>query len=192
MNEPIDYGLNPEGRPAAPENAILLLHGATWRSKQWPLAHWRALAGLIADAGYRLLLPAAGPVEAERARSILGGRDGELLAGLSLGELAARMRPCAGAVAVDTGPGHLAAALGLPLVGIFGATDPGLTGFTGAHSSMITSDNLPCIPCRKRECRYQNSDISGSIYPPCYEQNQPEAVWQALQLQIDMRNTAPG
>ena len=99
------------------------------------------------------------------------------------------MQRCAGAVAVDTGLGHLAPALGVPAIGLFGSTSLGLTGILGPETQSIASTHLPCIPCRKRECQFQKPNDSSNIHPPCFEQITPEIVWQALQLRLRNKDT---
>ncbi len=178
----VDYGL-----PQSPRHdtaRILLMHGTTWHSKSWPPACWRSLCRMIGEAGYEVLIPAGTAEEAERARKIADGTGATLLPEGSLGELIAAMAACSGVVTVDSGPGHLACALGVPAVGLYGATDPVLTGLSGTAQRMIVSDHLQCIPCLKRYCRYPIPSDSSKIHPPCFEQTTPERVWQALQSQI--------
>ena len=178
--EVIDYGL---ATSTSKNKIIMLLHGTTWRSKEWPESAWAALANHILQDGFEVMVPAGNKQERERAIRILGGHTG-LLDQLSLGNLMSEMRRCAGAVAVDTGLGHLAPALGVPVVGLFGSTSPGLTGILGHQSQIIASTHLPCIPCRNRECQFQKPIDSSNIYPPCFEETSPETVWQALQLRL--------
>lgn len=161
--------------------AIMLLHGTTWPSKHWPEEQWQALAAIIRSAGYRLVIPAGNPVESARA-SRIAVDETELLPPTSLGELVKKMAECSGVVSVDTGLGHLAGALGLPTVGIYGSTDPILTGVRGVYTKMLASDHLPCIPCKKRYCKLSQDDCK--IYPPCLSETTPETTWKALQSQI--------
>lgn len=161
--------------------AIMLLHGTTWRSKHWPEEQWRALAVIIRNAGYKLVIPAGNPVESARA-SRIAIDETELLPPTSLGELVRNMMACSGVVSVDTGLGHLAGALGLPTVGIYGSTDPILTGIRGVNAKTLASDHLPCIPCKKRHCKFSQDDCK--IYPPCLAEATPETTWIALQSQI--------
>lgn len=185
-DQSIDYGL---GRTGSSSNEIVLLHGTTWESKLWPLDHWRLLAGLIAAERYPLLIPAGNDVEYQRAVQILGDFKGEVLDRPPLDVLLDRLAEAAGVVSVDTGLGHLAPAFGRPTVGLFGATDPHLTGIMGDRTEILVSGHLPCIPCRKRHCQYEMPDDSSSIYPPCYAETSPEAVWQALRQRIGNRPT---
>jgi heptosyltransferase-1 len=183
--ELIDCGL---AASASKNKTIMLLHGTTWPSKEWPESAWTMLANQIRQDGFDVVAPAGNGQERERATRILGGRAG-LLDQLSLGDLMSEMQRCAGAVAVDTGLGHLAPALGVPAIGLFGSTSPGLTGIFGPETQSIASTHLPCIPCRKRECQFQKPKDSSNIYPPCFEQITPEIVWQALQLRLRNKDT---
>ncbi|MFP6805928.1 MAG: lipopolysaccharide heptosyltransferase I [Pseudomonadales bacterium] len=167
---------------------IMLLHGTTWESKLWPESYWAQLSSLAQDRGFDVLIPAGNEIESARAHHIAEDSRATVLEGADLRELAAVMAQCSGVVSVDTGLGHMAVALDLPLVAIYGSTDPGLTGVYGERQKVIVSDHLPCIPCRKRICRYAIEDYSSKIYPPCYQPITPELVWQALQFQISQSN----
>jgi len=187
-SDEVDYGL---AQQQTAERALVFLHGTTWASKEWPLACWQQLATLANAGGYDILLPAGNDSEAERAQQILAGRQGRILEKPPLGELMDLMARCAGAISVDTGLGHLATAMNLPVTGIFGATDPRLTAMFGPKVEVVVSDHLPCIPCKKRECQYPNPGDSSTIYPPCLDKTTPEKVWQAFQLQTGSKDTRP-
>jgi heptosyltransferase-1 len=190
MERQVDYGIR---CPTAEETkTILLLHGTTWRSKEWPESCWRDLAQQAARAGYELLVPAGNGSELAKAGRILDGLRGRILDRLPLKDLIEEMQRCSGVVSVDTGLGHLSPALGIPVVAMFGATSPSLTGVMGPFSDIIVSNHLPCIPCKRRDCEYPIPGDSVSIYPPCFDRTTPETVWQALQQQIGSKATKPG
>jgi heptosyltransferase I len=129
----IDFGLSRKeiGETTGVPYGILL-HATARVEKEWPEASWTALGRALSARGSSLLLPWG--TEAEHARS------GRIAAALSNARVAER-RPLdrmaaliAGAsfvIGVDTGLIHLAAALGVPLVAIFVASEPGLTGPRG-------------------------------------------------------------
>lgn len=131
---PPDYGLD-RGRLAAaagnPPYAVLL-HATARPEKEWPEPLWIKLGATLA-ATHEWVIPWGTP--SERARS---ERLAAVLSGARVPErqpLDAVARLIAGAslvVGVDTGLLHLAAALNVPLVGIFTASEPGLTGPVGA------------------------------------------------------------
>src|SRR5690606_26549767 len=110
--------INPE--PLLKEDALVFLHGTTWRSKQWPEHYWRRLALLAGAAGFRVYLPWGNAEERERAERIATGLpQAVVLDRLGLGDIARLMLRSRAVVAVDTGLAHLAAALGLRVVACF-------------------------------------------------------------------------
>lgn len=117
---------------------LMFLHGTARREKLWPEAHWAALADLARAADYRVLLPWGSDEEQRRARRIArGGRDIEVLPRLGLRELAVMLQGVSGAVAVDTGLGHLSAALAVPTVSLYGPTSPRLVGAYGRNQAHL-------------------------------------------------------
>jgi len=70
---------------------------------------------------------------------------------LSLPETAALLARCRCLVSSDTGPLHLSTAVGTPVVGLFGSTDPRRTGPVGRGHSVLTA-SLSCIPCEEKAC----------------------------------------
>jgi lipopolysaccharide heptosyltransferase II len=64
------------------------------------------------------------------------------------------------ALCVDSGPMHMAAALGTPVVAVFGSTDPLRTGPYGAQHRIVTLPGLSCRPCRSRECLRPEKDTA--------------------------------
>jgi heptosyltransferase-2 len=70
----------------------------------------------------------------------------------NLPELAAALKMCKLVLTNDTGPMHLAAAVGTPVIALFGSTSPELTGPTFSPASQIVRRPVPCAPCFRREC----------------------------------------
>ena len=189
----IDYGLTTSSADAAGNHsgqaALMFLHGTTWDSKHWPEAYWRELAHLAADAGYQIRLPWGNLPEQERALRIAEGiASAQVLERMSLSALTSVMRDCQGVVAVDTGLGHLAAALNRPTVSIYGATNPFLSGTFGYHQLQLKA-SLPCAPCLRRECQYQGEPLIDQtreqtmldVKPACYRSARPSEVLMHLQ-----------
>jgi heptosyltransferase I len=106
----------------------LLNPGAGWGAKRWPVERYAAVAAGLAQRGLRVFVN-AGPGEESLAEAIQTQSGGAAQpVRCTLGELIALTRRAALAIAGDTGPLHLACALGKPVVGIFGPTDPARNG----------------------------------------------------------------
>ncbi len=176
-----DYGLARERVPRAglATPYVVLLHGTTWGTKQWTVARWREIAALARADGFAVHLPAHGEAERARAGAIAEGI-GSVLPPGDVAAAAGALAGAAGVVAVDTGLAHLAAALGVPAVTLYGATSPALTGTVGANQRRHEAAGLPCIPCRRRVCAVTGT----SEPPPCLEGIAPAAVWAALRSMI--------
>lgn len=107
---------------------VLLSPGAGWGAKRWPAARYGAVAKKLGEAGYAVVVN-CGPGEEPLAQEIAGagGPVVQILA-LDMAELIAVTRVAALVIAGDTGPMHLASALNIPVVAIFGPTDPARNG----------------------------------------------------------------
>lgn len=127
-----DYAVRRD-RPAADTRPYLVfLHGTTWPSKHWPEAEWRALAQWASEQGWAVRLPWGNDEERARAQRICAGlADAEVLPKLDLSGIAAVLAGARACVAVDTGLGHLAAALDVPCISLYGPTLPGRVGAYG-------------------------------------------------------------
>jgi heptosyltransferase-1 len=113
---------------------VLMNPGAGWGAKRWPAERYGAVARALAAEGCRVLVN-FGPGEEDLAAAVEKASDGGARGvKCSLGELIALTRRAHLFVGGDTGPLHLAAALGIPVVAIFGPTDPARNGPYGASS----------------------------------------------------------
>ena len=111
--------------------AVVLLPGAGRPEKLWPIDRFRQVASTLADRA----LAVWGPGEEERARAI-GCR---VAPPTTLRELARLVATASAVVGADTGPLHLAAALGTPVVGLYGPTDPRRNGPYGQLERVIST-----------------------------------------------------
>lgn len=153
---------------AAAKPYVLFLHGTTWLAKQWPLNYWQALAGLATRAGYTVLLPWGNSEEQDRAQRIAQtGQSIHVLPRMSLSELGQLLNAAAGVVGVDTGLGHLSAALGRPTISIYGPTDTQLIGTVGSCQRHVQ------VPAAQRRQYRKHEAFDYATVPP-------ELVWQSL------------
>jgi ADP-heptose:LPS heptosyltransferase len=151
-------GLDPGGR------AVVLAFGGgrnvktRTALKSWPLERWRELARRLAARGLRV----AWVGDAEDAAALRGGEEGVRLAGrLGLAESAGVVARAALVVANDSFMLHLAGALGVPAVGIFGPTDPEHYRPRSPRSRTLwAGEGLECSPCHRDgwfpECRHEH------------------------------------
>jgi heptosyltransferase-1 len=129
----VDFGLDRRalaGAGSAP--FAILLHATARETKQWPEERWIAFGRALAARGLEPRLPWGTEVERQRSERIAAAIPGaRVLDRQPLDALARRIAAAKIVVGVDTGLLHLAAALGVPLVGIFVGSEPGLTGPKG-------------------------------------------------------------
>ena len=127
----------PAAGAVAPDRPYaVFVHATSRAAKLWPDAHWRALIPSFARAGYAVLLP-WGSAD-ERARSVAlaqGEPAASVLPQQSLPDLAGLLARSELVIGVDTGLVHLAAALGVPTIALFSATDPALAGVERASAN---------------------------------------------------------
>lgn len=156
-----------------PKQSIVLLHGTTWNSKYWPEPFWVELITLLTQQGWRCLLPWGNEVELQRANRLqkAGGEHAIVLPKLSLTELMNVLIHAQTFVSVESGIGHLAAALDIHGVMLHGPTSPDYSGILGKHCQHLTS-GVNCSPCFKRDCPILN----GKNVPPCQQAIAPRRV----------------
>jgi heptosyltransferase-1 len=117
----------------------LINPGAGWGAKRWPADRYAAVADGLAQRGFRVLVN-AGPGEEQLAGAIAAATAGKTEAVVpTLSQLIALTRRISICIAGDTGPLHLACALGRPVIGIYGPTDPSRNGPYGTRFKVLRS-----------------------------------------------------
>jgi ADP-heptose:LPS heptosyltransferase len=139
--------------PLSEAGYAVILPGTNWETKRWPVEKF---AGLVAPLRERFGLATvlAGGGDALAMSDQLPGTV-NLAGKTTLNQLVALLENAALVVANDSGPMHIAAALGRPLVTPFGPTNPVRTGPYGRHETVIRL-GLPCSPCYSRTCSHQS------------------------------------
>lgn len=136
---------------------VVLHPSARWRTKLWEVSRWRELATALLGEGIGVILTGSREDE-EIAESIVAGMNPppvSLVGRLTLKQLVAVLRDVDLMITVDSGPMHIATALGTPVVALFGPTDPLRTGPLGP--ARILRRELPCSPCLQRSCRIDDA-----------------------------------
>jgi heptosyltransferase-1 len=125
--------------------------GAGWGAKQWPAERYGEVAKGLAARGVRTLIN-FGPGE-EDLVGVVEESSGGAAEGVpcSLGELIALTRRASLFIGGDTGPLHLAAALRIPVVGIFGPTNPARNGPFGTRRIVLRSPESPTTHARRKQ-----------------------------------------
>ncbi len=177
-----DYGIAKKQfmqSDALPEKYLVFFHGTTWPTKHWPEEYWIELVGLAFLAGYPVKLPWGNAEEKARAERIAAVcANAEILPPLDIPGIAAVLANAHAVVSVDTGLGHLAAALDIPGVSLYGPTNPEFTGAMG-KSQLHLKVNFPCAPCLSKVCHYNGA--SAPLKPECFFTLLPSHVWSSLE-----------
>ncbi len=172
----VDYAL----RAWQPEvaNVLLLVHGTTWESKHYPDDLWRELVRLATQARYTVLLPHSNERERKRAAFLKLNDQVEILPKMSLTALKDRMYTVSGIISVDTGLAHIAAALGVPTVTLYGPTDPAKIGTIGRNQVHMTTA-LTCMPEGRKICAHVEHHKKSAF--ECFRILKPETIFAELQ-----------
>ena len=137
--------------PAKPLVAINPM--TTWETKHWRNERFARVADQLLDRGMAVVF-SGGPQDVQAIEGIRGAMTGKAvsLAGrTTLKDLAALYERVDVLITTDTGPMHLAAAAGTPVVALFGPTAPWRTGPFGSGHRILRAD-IACSPCLKKHC----------------------------------------
>jgi lipopolysaccharide heptosyltransferase I len=133
-----------------------------WQTKRWPIEHFAALIKPLRERfGLQTIL--AGSQDAQELAPQLPGAI-NLAGKTNLRQSVALLERARLVIANDTGPMHIAAALGRPLVTMFGPTSPIQTGPYQRLDSVLQLD-IPCSPCFSRSCSHQSCLKQLTIQP---------------------------
>ena len=171
---------------------VVLAHGSTWASKLWPEVFWSDIARRARADGLTPLLPWQDG-ERERAQRIAAAAPGAVLCPrMDLAAALDLIAEASAVVGVDSGFGHLSAALGRPTVMLFGPTDAALVGCKGPYARNLAA-SLTCRPCHSRRCRYRGRPPfrqSKEAASECMAAVQPNQVWAALRQLMQRERVA--
>ena len=150
--EYIDGFLASIGGPGGPLVGVNSAGG--WYTKRWGVRRFAQLCDrLVADHGCSVLLT-WGPGEREHVESIRNEmREPSFIPPpTTFPQLAALLKRCDFVVSNDTGPMHIAAAVGTPVLGIYGPTNPALQGPYGDAHVTVRNEGLTCLGCNLTSC----------------------------------------
>jgi heptosyltransferase-1 len=145
----------PPAVPAAPPPRVAMVPVSRWVTKNWPADRFAAVARRLVEERSASVFLVGGPGDREicaRIATDAGVSVDDRSGRTSLVEMGGLLAAMDLVVCVDSGPMHMAAALGVPVVAIFGPTDPLRTGPYGDGHRVLQADG-DCRPCFSRDCR---------------------------------------
>ena len=153
--------------------------GGSTFDKRWPEKNYAELADKLADRYDANILLLHGPDEAELTHSIQEAmqKPAIVYAPKTIRELGAILSLCDMVVCNDSGPMHLAAALDVPTVAVFGPTDY-VAWRPMSENATIVKRDMPCWPCKAHECK---------IRWECTKKLPVDTVWDATTMSLEAR-----
>jgi ADP-heptose:LPS heptosyltransferase len=166
---PGDDGLLAVRRPLPPvahEPGYVVLHpGASVPARAWPAERCAEAVEALAEAGHRVLVT-GGPAERELTSYVAGRRGVDLGGTTSLAEMAALLDGAAAVVVGNTGPAHLAAAVGTPVVSLFSPVVPAERWAPyGVPTVLLGDQSAPCAGTRAWKCPVPGHPCLTSVSP---------------------------
>ncbi|ULA60183.1 MAG: Lipopolysaccharide heptosyltransferase I [Nitrospira sp.] len=158
---------------------------ARWETKRWPSQQFAEAADRLAEAQGLPIVFMGGPAERPETRAVIARmrtKAVDLTGQTPVGLLPGLLRHAAVLVTNDSGPMHIAAAVGTPVVALFGPTDPVKTGPYG-QGHVVLSNPVECRPCFRREC-------SRAVTLECLSGVTSEQVVRAVQQQLERVGTS--
>ena len=143
---------------------------ARWTTKRWPAESFAAVGDWLQQQGARVVVIGSReerPV-GEAVMRAMHGAPIDLVGKTTMKELIALLRRLRVFITNDSGPMHLAAAVGTPVIALFGPTDPARTGPYGAGHRVLRS-GVPCSPCFSLDC-------ANTVTLECLTAIQPQRV----------------
>lgn len=174
------YGIDTQRFKLSGERApyAIFLHGTSRHDKHWPEEYWLELCREVSAAGYEVRIPWGSEPERERAQRIADvSTKAKVLPKLNLQGVAAELEYADAVVSVDTGLGHLAAALGRPTVALYGPTSPQLVGTYGANQKHLLAGDFP-------------RDQLPATDPVVMTSLTPQRVWQVVEPLLSRREVS--
>jgi heptosyltransferase I len=145
--------------PVAEHPCVALQPGARWANKRWPAEFYARLVARLHQERPDLRFVILGSDEDRPLGQIIraGGQEAclDLTGRTTLPEMVEWLRLSRVLISNDTGPLHVAAALGRPVIALFGPTEPRRTVPYGQLHQVLQRTELPCVPCMKDWCAYE-------------------------------------
>jgi heptosyltransferase I len=155
---------------------------ARWPTKRWPAASFAEVADRLPQEGCGAVVMIGGPKERAEVAAVSGMMKTpaiNLAGATTVGLLPALLSRASLLITNDSGPMHVAAAVGIPVVALFGPTSAARTGPYGVGHDVLTG-TVPCSPCFSRTCH-------NTLPLECLRMVSPQQVLAAARAQRSLR-----
>lgn len=164
------------------ERWVIIQPGARWLTKRWPAENFAAIVRQLAESHPTLRFAILGSADEQSLGELIARAAPkqclDLIGKITLPEMVEWIRLSTLMVSNDTGPMHVAAALGKPVVALFGPTEPRRTGPYGQVEHVLKL-SLPCQPCFDSRCAYVKPQ-------ECLRGISPATVLEAITRRVDL------
>jgi heptosyltransferase III len=152
---------------------VALNSGGGWYTKRWSLERFAELGDRMAEEFGATIILTWGPGQRDEAKQVAGlmKQTPVLPPATTLPQLGVLLKRASLVVTNDSGPMHIGAAVGTPVLGIYGPTNPALQGPYGTQHSVVRKEGLDCLGCNMTTC---------PIGHPCMKELTVDVVLQAV------------
>ncbi|MBU0715604.1 MAG: glycosyltransferase family 9 protein [Verrucomicrobia bacterium] len=163
---PLEFPMQLVGEP---EPRVALIPFSRWPSKNWPMPSFVQTGRDLQEHANASIFLIGGAAEAAACAEMekeFKGRVMNLAGKLSLPQLGGVLQAMNLVIANDSGPMHMAASLGTPVLAVFGPTDKKRTGPYGDRNRVVAG-NLRCQPCFAERCKFKDGSCVRAITSEC-------------------------
>jgi len=184
----LNFGINQNfSNVVKKQKALIFIIGTSWTTKLWSTSEWQQLTHMAINHGFDVEIIWGSAEEQAIADAIIehcpqATRPAERL---SITTIAEKLVAASGVVGLDTGFSHLAGALEIPTIALYGATSPVKVGLIGTHThNLQLTQPLNCMPCHKRFCKLLPENSTDT--PPCMSGIKAMHVWEVLNQKLSL------
>ena len=186
MHESFTFGIQQYFAPIEKKpKQLIFIVGTSWNTKLWAAEQWKQLTKIALAEGFQVEIIWGSENEKTLADDIMRECSGATrpCERMSITAVAEKLVAATAVVGLDTGFSHLAGALEIPTIALYGPTSPAKVGLIGEHTDNLQLENsLECMPCHKRHCKLLPEKSIDC--PPCLSNIQARRVWEVLQQKI--------
>lgn len=166
-----------------PSRFIFLTVIASMQYKLWPEENWAKTIQYLIEKDFDIVMPWWSEAEKKRVTRLQNSHPRiHLLPPLNLKQKAYVLSQAKGSISLDTGLAHMAAALNIPNICLYGPNDAKFCGTMGQHQQHLTAHEPDCVPCNKSRCRF--IEEQSHTYAPCMANIPSDIVQNAVEKML--------